>query len=216
MALSFPKSNSTVNQQKRGEIKTLKIFKLGQERASFKTHVRTTEPQGLIDFWRTSVYRLFTQCGRRGRNATALWPTPKQTLALPDPTRTASHWRTCLGRIKQPGLLCRKVSELSSAKNILFRLLQAGNESRVYVLIQVWRGPLCINQTAIWALNLQGFPERTYQSWRRSIITTSKTLHAILPCNIPKYIMSTISIHHIKKFGRSLWSAATSICICSL
>lgn len=40
-------SNSLVNQQKMGEIKTLKIFRPGQESASFEN---TKEPQGLMAF----------------------------------------------------------------------------------------------------------------------------------------------------------------------
>lgn len=87
----FLNQTALVNQQKRGEIKTLKIFKPGQERASFKN---TEEPQNhraSLTLGEHLCRGSFTQFGRRGRNATVLRPPPKQTQALPDPTRTASH-----------------------------------------------------------------------------------------------------------------------------
>lgn len=66
--LSFYKQAALVIQLESG-----KLRRWCRARKEISKHWRAVEPRS----WRTSMRRLFPQCGRRGWNAAALWPTSK-------------------------------------------------------------------------------------------------------------------------------------------
>lgn len=94
VVLSFPKQAALVIRRESGKLKRSR-----RARKEISRRRRAFEPRG----WRASMQRLFPQCGRRGWNAAALWPTSKcaswpnrTSISLSDRCAVWRSGRLCL------------------------------------------------------------------------------------------------------------------------
>lgn len=105
----------------------------------------------------------FKQCGSRAGNATALWLPPKQTRALPDQTRTTSHWKTCTVQhnwSETDWSALQKVSEIVECQKHPYTDYCRQKMSPELMWRSKFDMVLCIYAPRTWAPNPRGFLQK--------------------------------------------------------
>lgn len=116
VVLSFAKQAALVIQQESG-----KLERSSRARKEISKRRRAVESRSVLGSWRTSMLWLFPQCGGRGWNAAALWPTSK-CASWPKWTRNSLSDLCGVWRSGRPGLILPQTWRDFNSVHTLFKV----------------------------------------------------------------------------------------------